>query len=155
VAGAVRWLGGAGDAGAHHRALSVPSRGRLTDEVLARLRELCAGLPVLDVEFRRTARFPDVLYLDPEPADGLRQVTVAIARQWPEAPPYGGSFSEVIPHLTVAHAAGDGVLDDVEADVRGGLPVRARLVEARLYVFDGVLWRPWARLPFQGRPSER
>jgi hypothetical protein len=44
------------------------------------------------------------------------------------------------------------VLDDVEVDVRGGLPVRARLVEDRLYAFDGVLWRPWARLPFQGRP---
>jgi hypothetical protein len=66
-----RWCrrGGSGSDGsaaqgmpAHITALSpfLPE-GRLTDEVLARLRELCAGLPVLDVEFRRTARFPDVL----------------------------------------------------------------------------------------------
>lgn len=28
-------------------------------------------LPVLDVQFRRTGRFPGVLFLDPEPADRL------------------------------------------------------------------------------------
>jgi hypothetical protein len=44
---------------------------RLTDGVLAMLGELCAQSPVLDVQFRHTARFPGVLYLDPEPADGL------------------------------------------------------------------------------------
>lgn len=126
------------------------SEERLTGEVLARLHELCAELPVLDVQFLRTARFPGVLYLGPDPSDGLRQLTLAIAEQWPEAPPYGGSFDEVVPHLTVAHGTGDGVLDDVEADVRRGLPIAARLAEACLYVFDGALWRPRARLPFQG-----
>ena len=121
---------------------------RLTGGVVARLRELCSELPVLDVQFSRTSRFPEVLYLDPEPSDGLRQLTGAIAQEWPEAPPYGGAFGEIIPHLTVAHGVGDGVLDGVEADVRRGLPLSARLAEARLYVFDGVLWRPRARQRF-------
>jgi 2'-5' RNA ligase len=127
---------------------------RLTGDLLARLRELCADLPVLDVQFRRTARFPGVLYLDPEPADGLRQLTTAIAERWPDSPPYGGSFAEVVPHLTVAHGAGDSVLDDIEADVLRGLPVYTRLMEACLYVFDGERWGPRASLPFQGRRSE-
>jgi 2'-5' RNA ligase len=127
---------------------------RLSGEVLTRLRELCAGMPALDVLFRRTGRFSGVLYLDPEPADGPRQLTLAIAEQWPEAPPYRGSFAEVIPHLTVAHGADDGVLDDIDADVLRRLPVSARLVEACLYVFDGERWQPRARLPFQGRRSE-
>ena len=122
---------------------------RLTGDVVARLRELCSELPVLDVRFSRTARFPEVLYLDPEPSDGLRQLTGAITQQWPDAPPYGGAFYEVIPHLTVAHGVGDDVLDGVEADVRPGLPLSARLAEARLYVFDGVRWRSRARLPFR------
>ncbi|HEY7077245.1 MAG TPA: 2'-5' RNA ligase family protein, partial [Solirubrobacteraceae bacterium] len=52
---------------------------RLTDEVVAQLRQVCAAVPVLDVAFRRTARFPDVLYLDPEPAAGVRELTAAIA----------------------------------------------------------------------------
>ena len=127
---------------------------RLTGEVVERLRELCAAAPVLDVQFRRTARFPDVVYLDPEPAAGLRDLTAAIAERWPDAPPYGGAFDEVIPHLTVAHGAGDEVLDNIEADVLARLPITTRLVEARLYVFDGGRWRPRAALPFRAERSE-
>jgi hypothetical protein len=44
----------------------------LTEAVVTALRQLCAELPILDVVFRRTARFPGVLYLSPEPADELR-----------------------------------------------------------------------------------
>ena len=131
------------------------SGDRLTDEVRDQLRCLCAQLPVLDVVFRRTGRFPGVLYLDPEPADGLRQLTAAIAERWPDAPPYGGSFQEVIPHLTVAHRAGDGVLADIEADVLRSLPISARLEEAGLYVFDGHRWRRRARLTFRDDPGDR
>lgn len=111
---------------------------------------MCAELPVLNVQFRRVGRFPEVLYLDPEPADGLRKITLAIGEQWPEAPPYGGHFDDVVPHLTVAHGAGHGVLDDIEAEVARGLPISTQLSQACLYVFDGALWRPRARLPFQG-----
>jgi 2'-5' RNA ligase len=121
---------------------------RLTDEVLAQLGELCAAFPVLDVAFRRTARFPDVLYLDPEPADSLRALTAAIAGRWPEAPPYGGAFDDV-PHLTVAHSAGERVLNEIEAEMRARLPLGARLAEACLYLFDGERWRLRARLPFR------
>jgi 2'-5' RNA ligase len=122
---------------------------RLTGAVVGRLRELCTALPVLDVRFRRTARFPGVLYLDPEPAGELRELTASIAERWPEAPPYGGRFAEVVPHLTVAQGAGDDVLDEIEAEVLRRLPVRTRLATACLYVFDGERWRPRARLPFQ------
>jgi 2'-5' RNA ligase len=126
----------------------------LTDEVLDQLRCLCAQLPVLDVAFRRTGRFPGVLYLDPEPADGLRRLTAAIAERWPEAPPYGGRFQDVIPHLTVARA-GDGVLTDIEAELLRSLPVPARLEEAVLYVFDGHRWRRRARLAFRDDRGDR
>jgi 2'-5' RNA ligase len=122
---------------------------RLTGEVVVRLHELCAARPALDVRFRRTARFPAVLYLAPEPAGGRRDLTAAIAERWPEAPPYGGAFEDVIPHLTVAQSADEAVLNAIEAAVLRGLPVRARLVEGCLYVFDGERWRPRARLPFQ------
>jgi 2'-5' RNA ligase len=120
---------------------------RLTDPVLIALREICGGVPVLDVEFRRMASFPGVLFLDPEPADGLRELTAALARRWPEAPPYGGAFADVTPHLTVAHGVGDDVLADVERALRHGLPISARLSEACLYLFDGTRWRLRQRLP--------
>lgn len=126
----------------------------LTDGVLAELRGLCAEVPVLEVVFRRTARFPGVLYLDPEPADELRRLTAAIADQWPQAPPYAAAFEEIIPHLTVAQGVENSVFVEIEIDVLRRLPLTAQLVEARLYVFDGVRWRPGARLPFHGRPSD-
>lgn len=126
---------------------------RLTGAVVGRLCDLCAAVPVLEVDFRRTARFPHVLYLDPEPASGLWELTASIAERWPETPPYGGMFDEVIPHLTVAHSANVDVLDDVAAAVLRRLPLRTRLAEARLCVFDGERWRARARLPFQGRRS--
>jgi hypothetical protein len=89
-----------------------------------------------------------VLYLDPEPADGLRSLTAAVVERWPEAPPYGGAFDAVVPHLPVASGPADEVIDDIEADVLRRLPIRAELREAVLYVFDGEGWRPRARLPF-------
>jgi 2'-5' RNA ligase len=123
---------------------------RLTSSVMAELAGLCAQSPVLDVEFRSFGRFPAVLYLDPEPAAGLRRLTATIAEHWPEAPPYGGRFAEVMPHLTVAQGAGDDVMAGIERDLLRALPVRTRLVEACLYVFDGARWRQRARLPFRG-----
>lgn len=122
----------------------------ITVEVRRRLLELCAAVPVLEVEFRRTARFPRVLFLAPEPADGLRRLTNAISEEWPGAPPYGGVFGEVVPHLTVARDVDDDTLDSIEADLARRLPVATQLAEAGLYVFDGERWQPRMRLPFGG-----
>jgi 2'-5' RNA ligase len=124
------------------------------DAVVATLRSLCAALPPLDVEFRRCARFPGaVLYLDPEPAAGLRRLTEAIAARWPEAPPYEGRFADVVPHLTVASGVDDAVADEIEAELSTRLPIRARLDAARVYEFDGARWRCIAALPFRGRTA--
>jgi hypothetical protein len=121
---------------------------RLGARAVERLRHLCAQLPALEVAFRRTARFPDVLYLAPEPPDGLRRLTLAIAQEWPQTPPYGGRFAEIVPHLTVAHAAPEAAVAEVARIVADGLPFTATLTEAELYVFDGTRWRLRTRLPF-------
>ncbi|MFI0716367.1 2'-5' RNA ligase family protein [Streptomyces inhibens] len=59
--------------------------------------------------------FDRVLYLVPEPDAELRRLTEVIADQWPEAPPYGGQFTEIVPHLTVADGQDDAVLDEIES----------------------------------------
>jgi 2'-5' RNA ligase len=121
---------------------------RLRDGVVDRLAELCRGVPAQDVSFARTDRFPGVLYLEPEPDEALRELTAAIAREWPEAPPYGGRFVDVVPHLTVALGAFDSPFEAVEAALQPELPIRAHLADACIYVFDGERWRHRARLPF-------
>jgi hypothetical protein len=125
----------------------------LTDDVIADLTDACARQPALDVVFRRTARFTNVLYLDPDPADDLLQLTFDLAGHWPQAPPYNGEFDEIIPHLTVAQDVGADLLDTVDSELSACLPLAARLVEAHLLVFDGTRWRRRARLPFGARTA--
>jgi 2'-5' RNA ligase len=125
---------------------------RLTDDVLAPLEALCGAVAPFDVTFTRTGRFPNALYLEPDPSEPIRQLTLAIAGRWPEAQPYGGAFDDVIPHLTVAREVGEKVFAEADAEVSPALPIGAALSEAWLYVSrtDDGRWRPHTRLRFSG-----
>jgi 2'-5' RNA ligase len=126
---------------------------RLTDSLLGELAELLATQAPPQVRFGRTARFAPsgtaagVLYLDPEPARELRELTGAVVARWPEAPPYGGLHAEVIPHLTVA-IADEPTLDTIEREVGGALGhgITATLERAAVYVHSGNRWREVASL---------
>jgi hypothetical protein len=121
---------------------------RLTKAVVDRLKAICADSLVLAVELRETRRFPGMLYLAPEPDDGFRRLTEAVAGEWPETPPYGGAHDDNIPHLTVAHDLSDDELDEVDRVVTAALPISTHLTSASLYVFDGARWRVHDVLPF-------
>jgi 2'-5' RNA ligase len=122
------------------------------DEVEEPLAGLVAVAPAFDLAFRRTARFPEVLYLDPEPAEPFLTLTAAIAAEWPEHAPYEGAFDTVIPHLTVAESRDPAVLDRIAAEVEPHLPVQTRVREASLFVEDDGRWREHTRLPL-GQPG--
>ncbi|MFF1473710.1 2'-5' RNA ligase family protein [Streptomyces mirabilis] len=126
-----------------HVSLLYPflNQDHIDDQVLAVLGELFGSNSAFGLCFRECGRFPGVLFLAPEPDDQLRELTAAVVDRWPEAPPYGGRFDEVIPHLTVAIGQEPGVLDAVEADLAGRLPVTTRVSSVQLLVFDGVVWR--------------
>jgi hypothetical protein len=111
---------------------------RITDEVLARLRDGCARLRALDVEFATTGRFGEVLYLEPRPAGAVQRLLEDLAAQWPETPPYEGRFERIVPHVTV----------DEGADLERRPPFSARLDEACLYEFSDGRWRLRAAFPF-------
>ena len=119
----------------------------LSNAVMARLAAVCAATPPLDLLFRHCARFPRLLYLEPEPATGLAALTQKILLEWPEVPPYGGVHESVAPHLTVAHGVDETMMDEIEADISRRLPFNARVTEAALFVFDGARWRQRASLP--------
>ncbi|MFB7592527.1 2'-5' RNA ligase family protein [Streptomyces sp. NPDC056169] len=93
-----------------------------------------------DLRFERCGRLPEVLYLVPEPDTRLRQLTEAIADRWPEAPPYGGRFAEIVPHLTIAQGQDDAVLAEIEADLADRLPFTSRVSSVELIVYDGTKW---------------
>lgn len=113
----------------------------LTDAgVMGELDALIGEHQPFDIELAECARFPGVLYLAPMPAAPFRALTGAIAERWPEAPPYEGQFSDVVPHLTVAYGQEPEVLDMIEPEVTGRLPVAARIEAVQLMTYTGEHW---------------
>ena len=118
-------------------------------EVERRLAELVAGTPAFELRFPRAARFPDVLYLEPEPAEPFAALTHAIEREWPDQPPYGGQHETIVPHLTVAESDDSALLDRIAADVEPQLPIETHVREASVFVEDhDGRWHEHSRLAF-------
>jgi 2'-5' RNA ligase len=112
------------------------------------LRALVSGVPAFDFKLTEIGWFARrVLWVAPEPADTFRALTNALAEQF-GTPPWEDEFDDIVPHLTVAHASGDGVeLAAVERDVRARLPVACRASDVWVMVGDGRRWTVEARLP--------
>ncbi|WP_223267355.1 2'-5' RNA ligase family protein [Streptosporangium nondiastaticum] len=100
-----------------------------------------------DLLFESCERFPGVLYLAPVPDAQVRQLTEEITARWPEAPPYGGKFSEVVPHLTIADGPDDAVLDETETSILPHLPIASRVSSVDLMVHDGARWQTRVSFP--------
>ncbi|WP_128382464.1 2'-5' RNA ligase family protein [Streptomyces cavernae] len=113
----------------------------IDDGAYAAIGEVIGRHRPFDARFERCGRFPGILYLVPDPDLPFRQLTQAVAERWPETPPFGGQFDEVVPHLTIAQGQGDAVLKEAEADLRGWLPVTARVSSVDLMVYDGTRWQ--------------
>jgi 2'-5' RNA ligase len=105
-------------------------------DAIAVLRQLFSRVPAFEFSLTEVRRFPATAYLHPEPATTFVRLTESIAHEWPEFPPFGGLFSTVIPHLTVAHQATANSLDAVDATVAMHLPIRCRALEAWLMCSD-------------------
>ena len=124
--------------------LSAPD---LTGRVLAELSRILGGFAAFDVEYARTARFPEVLYLVPSPDRPVREMTAAVYARWPQCPPYGGGFADPTPHTTVLHAASEAEYGRAGRELRPLLPLRARAAAVELVVFDGSRWNLRERFP--------
>ncbi|MFC4117463.1 2'-5' RNA ligase family protein [Nonomuraea zeae] len=113
---------------------------RVDAAVIDELRTLFGAHAPFTARFDTFRRFSDVLYLAPTPDQPFRALTEAVVARWPEAPPYGGQFAEIIPHLTVAYSPQAQVLDEVEAALTARLPVTADVAAISLFVSDGDRW---------------
>lgn len=130
---------------------------RISAAVLRALRDLFRDAASFTAEFAALRRFPDVLYLAPVDDAPFRALIGRVVAAYPEAPPYGGRFPDPVPHLTIAHAAGEAELDAIAAEVARGiagrLPVRARVREVVLIENTSGTWQPWAELPLAPSPG--
>jgi 2'-5' RNA ligase len=81
------------------------------------LAAVLAAQPAFVASLTRVAAFGDeVVWLAPEPDEGFRRLTEVVARRFPEWPPYEGTISEPIPHLTIAETS-PATFADVHAEV--------------------------------------
>jgi 2'-5' RNA ligase len=126
-----------------HVTLVLPwlSPERIDDAAIEALRSIASAVPAWDFALTDVAWFGRrVLWLSPQPADPFRALTALVAERF-DTPPWAGAFDEVVPHLTVAHAAGDDeALRGVEARLRRELPVRCRAEQLWVMVGDGHNW---------------
>ena len=140
-----------------HVTVLVPFLGidRIDAAVIGDLGGLIGACGPFVVRFEVSRRFPRTLYLAPVPDQPFRALTESIAERWPEAPPYGGQFTDVVPHLTVADGQDDRVFEEVEAALADGLPITAAIDSVSLFVYDGRLWRRHIEFPMLGQSPDR
>lgn len=103
----------------------------------ARLAAALAETAPFDARFRRTGRFgKTTVYLVPEPSRVFERLATSVAAAFPEYPPYGGAFSAVLPHLTLAHGVPESTLDAVESAVDGRVDFQVHVRDVVLYSRD-------------------
>jgi 2'-5' RNA ligase len=120
----------------------------LTGTVRGELASIAREIRAFDVRFSTVARWPGVVYLEPEPRAPFRAMIDRVVARWPDHPPYDGAVDEVIPHLTIAEH--DDPLDDVLAAVPGFLPFEAPATGLEVLAETGEgRWRSRWRLPFR------
>lgn len=121
---------------------------QLTDGLLAELGDFFADVTPFPFTLTGVHRFPGgAVYLAPDPATPFRQLTSELARNFPEYPPYGGAFDDVVPHLSVPLPA-DEDEDALAAALEARFPIPAHALEATIYWSEPGASRTLATFPF-------
>jgi len=105
--------------------------GKIGESTLDALTECFAGFAPIAFCLTAIRRFPaETLYLAPDPDEPFRQLTMAIWERFPDRPPYGGAWPDIVPHLSVGRFADEAAMDQVAAELARALeqapPIRAR-----------------------------
>jgi 2'-5' RNA ligase len=125
---------------------------QLDANVQAELTGLFARTSAIEVTFSEVGRFPDVVFLAPEPRSWFVGLTERLSAHF-GLQPYGGQHAEIVPHLTVARHPDPSVQATIAAELAHLLPIKATIHEVLLVEEepDGH-WRHAARFPL-GAPA--
>jgi len=127
----------------------------LKDDVRRRIEQIVASEPAFSFTLASMGRWPNVVYLAPEPAEPFRRLTRALAEAFPAYPPYEGAHDDVVPHLTIAQDVPADYYAAAEHALAGMLPLRDVAREA--WLIGHAPDQPWHtvwRLPLgPARPT--
>jgi 2'-5' RNA ligase len=123
--------------------------GRLKDDVRRTIEQIIASESVFPFTLSSVHRWPNVVYLAPEPVEPFRRLTTALAAAFPDYPPYEGAHDDVVPHLTVAQDVPEDYYAAAEHALPAMLPIRDIAREAWLIGHTpDQAWHTLWRLPF-------
>lgn len=124
--------------------------GRLGAAERDRLQRVFAAVSPFDFRLDRTGWFgTTVLWLGPEDPAPFRDLTDRVFAEFPDFPPFGGQFADVVPHLTVGLDRPADVLRRAELRITPALPVTARASAVTLMAESspGQRWETLASFP--------
>ena len=117
----------------------------ITEADLDNLKRCFSRFPPFHFTLLSTRRFSNTLYFAPQPDEPFRQLTFTIWDCYPETPPYGGVYSDVVPHLTVADHLPDEQLNRIAAELgeasKGKLPISAQADDVALLDTKSGRWQ--------------
>lgn len=120
----------------------------LKDDVRRRVEQIVAAEGSFPVTLTSIGRWPNVVYLVPQPVEPFRRLTLALASAFPDYPPYAGAHEEVVPHLTIAQDVPIDYLAAAEHALPAMLPIRDVIREAWLIGHKpDTPWHTLWRLP--------
>ncbi len=137
-----------------HVTVLYPFRLAIDDEDAALIGELASKIPAFDVTFARSGRFPrGFVYLVPEPAQPFLDLTAALVDAFPDCPPYGGAYDQLVPHLTVADGLDQAAAASLQADLAAALPIVAPVTHLTLLQHERA-WRAVRQWPLGSASAE-
>jgi 2'-5' RNA ligase len=96
-------------------------------DVLDELKTLFQNFTRFEFQLIEPRRFPGVLYLAIKPEKPFILLVQAVWKKFPDSPPYGGVYNEIVPHLTVAVIEDNNqfncVCEEFETYSKGRLPI--------------------------------
>jgi 2'-5' RNA ligase len=124
----------------------------IDDGVLAELGWFFRGIDAFPVTFARVRFWEStgVVWIEPA-SDALVELTRALARRWPECPPYDGEIpvDELVPHLTIVQTEDRALRQSAANAVSPGLPFQIMASSAALWTEDDDgAWSERATFPF-------
>jgi len=115
-----------GRAGACDGPFPFAAPDAIAGAVIERVAAAVASVRGFDCEFARVCWFgEDVVWLAPEPAGPFRALANMVHAAFPQFPPFGGVYADVVPHLTVGNRPGgdSAALRAAEIEITPLLPV--------------------------------
>ena len=120
----------------------------LTEGVLDELERFFADVTPFEYALTGIHQFPGgKVYLSPSPAAPFRHLTHELARLFPEQPPYGDAFDEVVPHLSVPIPEGE-TIESLEFELGPRFPLTTYARRAALFWWEPGASRTLATFSF-------